>query len=108
MLISGVFDPAAAALTTVNNEIRLTPEIIRRHDYERIAPLSRCPVWVIAGAAEPWHWIDQSYRYAQHLHRHGRSPGVIVSPGCHHFDIIDQYLDPASDILRPLLALAKL
>jgi len=106
VLISGVYDPAPAALTTVNAEIRLTDEIAARHNYERITPLARCPVWLVAGAAEPWHWIDQTYRYAHHLHRHGRSPGVIVVPQRHHFDIIDQYLDPASDIIRCILGLA--
>jgi arylformamidase len=107
VLISGIYDPAPAALTTVNSEIRLTQEIIERHNYECHPPVARCPVWIIAGGQEPWHWIDQSFRYAHHLHRHGRTPGVVVSPSHHHFDIMDQYAAPESDVMRCLLSLPR-
>lgn len=107
VLISGLYDPAPAARTSVNAEIRLTAELIERHDYERHRVRVHCPVWIIAGAREPWHWIDNSYRYAHHLHRQGLAPGVIVSPEVHHFDIMNQYLDPASDVMRCILALAR-
>jgi arylformamidase len=102
LLISGIFDPRPAMRTTVNAEIRLNDEIAARQDYEAIAPRSRCPAWVMAGGDEPWHWIDQSLRYAQHIRRHGLKPGVIVSPGFHHFDVIDQYAETGSDIARCL------
>ncbi|MGE0718118.1 MAG: alpha/beta hydrolase [Alphaproteobacteria bacterium] len=104
VLVSGIYDPAPAERTTVNAEIRLTPALIRRHDYERNPVRARCPVWVVAGGREPWHWIDQSYRYAHHLHREGLDPGVLVLPGRHHFDILDEYMDAGSDLMRRLLA----
>lgn len=107
VLISGIFDPAAAVRTSVNAEIGLTPAIIERHDYERRIPRIHCPTWVIAGGREPWHWIDQSFRYAHHLRRHGGDPGVVVSPGYHHFDIMDQYRDPDSDVMRGVRAIAR-
>jgi arylformamidase len=46
------------------------------------------------------HWIDQSFRYAQHLRRHGGDPGVLVVPGRHHFDILDLVCDEASTLRR--------
>jgi arylformamidase len=107
VLISGVYDPAPAKLTTVDAEIRLTPEIIARQNYEQHPPRTRCPVWVMAGGDEPWHWIDQSFRYAHHLHRHGLAPGVVVSPGHHHFDIISQYATADSDVMRCVLSLPR-
>lgn len=108
LMISGIFDPGPAMRTTVNAEIRLTEKIALRHDYERIAPRTHCPAWIMAGGEEPWHWIDQSLRYAQHLRRHGMKPGLIVSPGFHHFDIMDQYADPGSDVSRCLRSLIGL
>lgn len=107
VLISGIYDPAPAKLTTVDAEIRLTEEIIARQNYERHQPRVRCPVWIVAGGNEPWQWIDQSFRYAHHLHRHGCPTGVIVTPGYHHFDIMNQYADPDSDIIRCVLSLQK-
>jgi arylformamidase len=43
VLISGIFDPAPAIGTSVNAQIRLTPELARRHDFERTAPRILCP-----------------------------------------------------------------
>ena len=103
----GIYDPAPAVLTSVNAELHLTTEQIARHDYERQPPLILCPTQIIAGGREPWQFIDQSYRYAHHLHRHGGDPGVAVSPGFNHFSIIDQYLDLDSDVLRAILRMAK-
>lgn len=105
VMISGIYDPAPALLTSVNADIRLTQELIDRHNYERHAPKVLCPTWIIAGGREPWQFIDQSYRYALHLHRHGADPGVIVTPGFNHFDILDQYLDSRSDIMRSIMSL---
>jgi arylformamidase len=105
LLISGIFDTQPAALTSVNADLYLTPDQIARHDYERIAPTVRCPVWVAAGGEEPLQWIDQSLRYAQHLRRHGMDAGVLILPGVHHFTIIDQFADEASDLMRCLARL---
>jgi len=106
VMISGIYDPEPARATSVNADLRLTPELIVRHDYERVRPRVLCPSWIIAGGREPWHWIDQSFRYANHLRRHGGDPGVIVSPGFHHFDIMDQYRDSASDVARAVMSIA--
>lgn len=107
VLISGIFDPAPAVRTTVNAELNLTPELIARHNYESHPPKCQCPTWIIAGGLEPWQFIDQSFRYSHHLHRHGGDPGVIVSPGFNHFDIIDQYMQPESDVMRSLMGLIE-
>ncbi len=102
LMISGIYDPTPAMRTTVNADIRLTDAIAARHNYEAHAPHVRCPAWIMAGGDEPIHWIDQSLRYAQHLRGHGMKPGVLVSPGFHHFDIMNQYADAESDVTRCL------
>ena len=104
--ISGIFDPAPAMRTTVNAEIRLTEAIARRNDALRLAPKARCPVKLFVGAMEPTAWIRQSELYAAHLRRHGRACELSLPSGAHHFDIIDQYVDPASPISRAVVELA--
>jgi arylformamidase len=106
VLVSGIFDPAPAMHTTVNADLHLTPEIVARHDVERRVLTVDCPVSVFAGGLEPWMWIDQSFRYSHHLHRQGRDPEVLVQPGYTHFDILDQYLDAESPLLRAVLRMA--
>jgi arylformamidase len=104
--ISGIFDPAAAIRTTVNAEIRLTEAIARRNDALRLAPKARCPVRLFVGANETSEWIRQSELYAAHLRRHDLACELSLVAGAHHFDIIDQYVDPASPISRAVVELA--
>ena len=107
VLISGIFDPAPTMLTTVDAQLNLTPEIVARRNVEARPPLVRCTVALAVGGLEPWQWIDQSYRYSHHLHRHGYDPEVHVLPGWNHFDILAQYLDDESPIARMCLRLAR-
>jgi arylformamidase len=102
IMISGIYDPAPAMLTTVNQDLQLTPEIARRHDYERAPPQSRADTHLFAGGREPWHWIDQTFRYSHHLRRHGGDPEVHVLPGYDHFDILDQYMTENSPVLQAI------
>lgn len=103
VMLSGIFDPAPAMGTTVNDMLRLTPEIIARRDVERRPVGITGPAWLFAGGREPWRWIDQTFRYAHHLHRSGGDPAVQVLPGYNHFDIIDQYHDAESPIAQAVL-----
>jgi arylformamidase len=104
--ISGIFDPEPAMHTTVNAEIGLTEAIARRNNALALAPTVRCPVRLFVGGDEPAEWIRQSELYAAHLRRHGLAPELTVIPGAHHFDILDQYVDPTSPIIRAIVDLA--
>ncbi|MCF3936198.1 alpha/beta hydrolase [Acuticoccus sp. M5D2P5] len=106
-LISGIYDPTPARLTTVNAELNLTEALIARRNVEARSPLLSCPVALFVGGKEPWHWIDQSYRYSHHLRRNGLDPAVHVLPGFNHFDILDEYLDADSLLVRSILGHAK-
>ena len=101
-MISGIYDPAPAMLTSVNAELRLTPEIAARQDYEHTPPRLRVPTHLFVGGREPWHWIDQSFRYSHQLRRHGMDPEVHVLPGHDHFDILDQYMAEDSPVLAAI------
>lgn len=93
ILVSGVYEPQIAMQTTVNADLRLDAAMAARHDV-----MAR-PAWlprrlaILVGACEPWRWIDQSFRYALHLHRQGAEADTRVVPGRGHFDIIRDYLD---------------
>lgn len=105
--VSGIYDPAPAALTSVNDELHLTPQIIANRNVETRPPLVECPVVVMAGGDEPWHWIDQSFRYSHHLHRHGMQPEVHILPNYNHFNILMPFMQPESPIGAAMLRLAR-
>jgi arylformamidase len=104
--ITGIYDPEPARHTSVNAEIGLTEEVARRNDALSLPPLTRCPVALFVGGAEPPLWQQQTTLYAAHLRRHGLAPTCEVIPGANHFSILDQYLDPASPIVRAILRVA--
>lgn len=106
IMISGVFEPSAAMRTTVNNDLRLTPEIAARHDYERARPLSNACAHLFVGGREPWRWIEQTFRYSHHLRRHGRDPEAHVLPGYDHFDIIDEFAVEGGPLVRAIMRYA--
>jgi arylformamidase len=107
VLISGIFDPRPVMGTSVNAEVRLTEEIARRRDVERRPVSAKCPVTVTVGGREPWHWIDQSYRYGHHLHRSGLNPEVHTLPRWGHFDILHEFIEPGSPILTAVIDKAR-
>ena len=101
-LISGIFDPLPTMSTTVNEQVRLSEGIARRHNIESRTPLVRCSVALIAGAMEPEQWIDQSFRYYHHLRRHGMQPELHVLPDHDHFGILADYLDSEGATVRTI------
>lgn len=107
VMVSGIFDPAPAALTTVNAQLNLTPEIIANRNVETRTPLVHCPVAVMVGGDEPWQWIDQSFRYSHHLHRHGNQPQVNVLPNYNHFNILLPFMQPETPIGEAILRLGQ-
>jgi arylformamidase len=106
VLISGIYDPRPVMGTSVNAEVRLTEEIAMRRDVERRPVFAGCPSTLFVGGLEPWHWIDQTYRYSHHLHRSGLNPEVHTLPRWGHFDILSEFVEPGSPILEAVIARA--
>jgi arylformamidase len=107
VMISGIYDPRPVMGTSVNAEVRLTEDIALRRDVERRPVFAKCPSTLFAGGLEPWHWIEQSYRYSHHLHRRRMNPEVHTLPRWGHFDILNEFTEAGSPILRSVIAKAK-
>ncbi|MFC3337625.1 alpha/beta hydrolase [Paracandidimonas soli] len=94
LLVSGVFDPSPAMMTSLNDDLRLSREMADRNNMENCTPRLKAPVTLVAGALEPAHWQDMTVRYAEQLRRAGYAQvDMHMLPGCHHFNILDGYLD---------------
>ncbi|TCR66407.1 alpha/beta hydrolase [Bosea sp. BK604] len=107
VMISGIFDPRPVMGTSVNAEVRLTEEIARRRDVERRQVQVKCPTTLIAGGLEPWHWIEQTYRYSHHLHRSGMRPEVHTLPRWGHFDILNELMEPGAPLPSAIIGKAR-
>ncbi|RYE31100.1 MAG: alpha/beta hydrolase [Hyphomicrobiales bacterium] len=107
VMISGIFDPRPVIGTSVNQEVRLSEEIALRRDVEKRPVHARCPSSLFVGGLEPWHWIDQTYRYGHHLHRSGMNPEVHTLPRWGHFDILNEFREPGSPVLEAVIAKSR-
>lgn len=103
VLTSGIFDPRPARFTSVNDQLKLTEEVAANNDVERRPPRQSASVCLLAGARETTHWIDQSFRYYHHLRSHGIESEMHLLPGHDHFDILEDYLQPAGTTLEVIL-----
>jgi arylformamidase len=104
VMISGIYDPRPVIRTSVNAEVQLTEEIARRRDVERRPIFVKCPTTLLVGGLEPWQWIDQTYRYSHHQHRSLMNPEVHTLPRWGHFDILNEFLEPNSPILKAVIS----
>lgn len=94
LLVSGVFDPSPAMMTSLNDELCLTPEIAARNNMEAYTPRLKAPVTLVVGEREPEHWKAMTVRYADQLRRADyTSVNMHILPNYHHFNIMDGYLD---------------
>jgi arylformamidase len=107
VMISGIYDPRPVMRTTVNAEVRLTEDVALRRDVERRPVFAKCPATLFVGGLEPWHWIEQTYRYSHHLHRSGMNPEVHTLPRWGHFDILNEFTEAGSPILNAVIARAR-
>ena len=102
-LISGVFELEPVLRISVNEEIRLKPEMVDRNSPMRQPPRTRNPVMVAVGGAEPTEWIRQSRDYAALCERNGIPVGYMEVDGHHHFSITNLLHDPDADLTRALV-----
>jgi arylformamidase len=106
-LITGIYNPEPARLISVNEMLRLDADTVARHNLEQRPVLVACPVHLMVGGAEPWQWVDQTYRYSQHLRRSGHDHALTVLPGRNHFSIVREYLDADSGLIKKILGMAQ-
>ena len=106
VMISGVFDPAPAAATTVNEVLDLSAATIERRNVLLRPVLMQPETTLVAGGAEPELWVDQSVDYYHHLRRQGMHPSLHVLPGLNHFNVLGLYLDANGPVIRAIRSAA--
>jgi len=101
-LVSGVFDLRPLLHTTVNGPLALSPERAAASSplLLPVAGGSTIPVVIACGDNETDAFKDQSRRYAEHLRINGLRVSSIECAPRHHFDIVDDLVDPLTELGR--------
>lgn len=104
--ISGLHDLRPLQLTTMNEQLHLTPQSAALESAVLHRPVGRAQVVCWVGGAERPEFLRQSAVLVETWGRAGAKTQLVVDPGKHHFDVIDGLKDPQSDMTHTLLGLA--
>ncbi len=105
--ISGVFDLEPLVQVSFNTDLKLDRSRARAVSPIHLRPRCSVPMLFAAGADETSEFIRQSWllweRWPE-CHPHGRH-GPLFVPERHHFSVVSDLGDPASELVRQTLAM---
>lgn len=101
--VSGVFDVAPLIPTSMNADLRLTPETAAPLNLLAAPLLSRAKLLFAVGALEPEEFHRQSHDLARHWQ--ALQPQVLSLEGANHYTAIDSLAQPGGQLNAALLKL---
>lgn len=101
--ISGLYDLEPIRLSFLNETLKLTPEQAWRNSPIHLKPTCCGPLLLPVGGLEGPEYHRQTEELAAAWRRHGVAVEVMDMPGLHHFSIVGQLNDPASELSRAIL-----
>ena len=100
---SGVYDLDMVMQISVNEQVRMTPEIARENSPFLHPPVPTCPVVVAVGGAEPKGWQQMSEDYFKLCEEHGLVCEYLVVPGANHYTMSEHLADAGSPLAQAML-----
>jgi arylformamidase len=102
VLTSGVYDLEMVMHIGVNDEIRVTPELVKENSPFLHPPLPVCSVIVGVGGAEPEGWQRMSQDFFQLCKERGVDCEYLAVPGANHFTLPEHMADAESPLTRAM------
>lgn len=96
--LSGLYDLEPIRLCYLNKEIGLDAETAARNSPLWHLPAAAPPLILSVGGAESAEFHRQQAEFAQAWRTAGMTCAVVAQNGGHHFDMIDRFADPRSDL----------
>src|SRR5262249_23387270 len=99
---SGVYDLDVVMRISVNEQVRMTPEIARENSPSLHPPLPICPVIIAVGGAEPKGWQQMSEDYYKLCKQRGLDCEYLVVPGANHYTMSEHLADAKSPLAQAM------
>ncbi len=105
--ISGVFDLEPLVQVSFNSDLRLDPAMARATSPINLSSKSTAPLLLAAGATETSEFIRQTRLLwdGWPINRPPGALGPLLIPDQHHFSVLSELGDPASDLFQHVVAL---
>ena len=105
---SGVYDLEMVMHVSVNEEIRMTPEIARENNPFLHPPRPICPILVAVGGAEPKGWKQMSQDFFALCRDRRLNCEYLEVPGANHYTMSSHLADPESPLTRAIFKQMRL
>jgi arylformamidase len=100
--ISGLYDLEPIRLSYLNEVLELTSAAARLHSPVHHPPAHAGPLLLAVGALEGPEYLRQSHELARVWRSRGLVCEALEMAGHHHFSIVAELEDPASELSRRL------
>jgi arylformamidase len=100
---SGVYDLDMVMRISVQEEVRLTPELAKRNSPFHHPPLPICPVIVAVGGAEPKGWQQMSEDFFKLCKERGVDCEYLIIPSANHYTMSEHLADADSPLAQAML-----
>ena len=99
---SGVYDLDMVMQISVNEQVRLTPELAKENSPFIDPPLPMCPVIVAVGSAEPEGWKQMSKDFFELCKERGLECDYLEISGANHYTMSEHLADPNSPLTQAM------
>ncbi|HEY2923178.1 MAG TPA: alpha/beta hydrolase [Candidatus Binatia bacterium] len=100
---SGVYDLDMVMEISVQEQVRMTPEIAKQNSPFLNPPRVKCPLVVAVGGTEPKGWQQMSENYFNYCKDHGMNVEYLVEPDANHYTMPEHLLDDARPLTRTMI-----
>jgi arylformamidase len=100
---SGVYDLDMVMRISVQEQVKLTPELAQENSPFVHPPLPICPVIVAVGGAEPKGWQQMSEDFFKLCKQRGVDCEYLMIPGANHYTMSEHLADAESPLAQAML-----
>jgi arylformamidase len=100
---SGVYDLDVVMRISVQEQVRLTPELAKLNSPFMNPPRVNCPLVVAVGGAEPEGWQQMSEDYFQFCKNNGMNVEYLVEPGANHYTMSEHLLEESRPLTQAMI-----
>jgi arylformamidase len=105
---SGVFDLDMVMKISVQEQVRMMPEVAKLNSPFENPPLVKCPLVVAVGSAEPKGWQQMSEDYFTYCKQRGMNADYLVVPGANHYTMSEKLLDESNPLTQAMIKQMKI
>ena len=105
---SGVYDLDIVMKISVQEQVRMTPEMAKLNNPFLNPPRVKCPLVVAVGADEPKGWQQMSEDYFNYCKQQGMKVEYLIEPGANHYTMTEHLLDGSRLLTQAMIKLMSL